>query len=569
MAHRKRIKSVDKACQYRGFGIFLAAAFYMHTSTKCRGKNCDLAIDGPSTELLDRGIGVNCRSVQELSLLFAVSQTLDKSFDLSHIVKPLLRRLRDMMGMERGMIAILNRDDGEILLSDAIGVPRAVPASQYFELVHPLLLRTVSKAAPIILPNFGEWITQEAAKPELSNGLEIDAGTGLISVPLKFEEQVIGTLSVERPRNSKQGWEADLRLLTMIASVIAQAARLRQDAAEQIQSLRQENTRLQEAMAQDFRPKDMIGTADSMRTVYYHVEQVAKSVTTVLIRGESGTGKELVAKALHEKSDRSQKPFVKVNCAALPDSIIESELFGHEKGAFTGALSMRKGRFELAHGGTIFLDEIGDVSPATQVKLLRVLQEREFERVGSQETKHVDVRVLAATSRNLEEMIEDGSFREDLYYRLNVFPIYMPALRDRKCDVMLLADHFIEKYAKRQRVKPARISSAAIDMLVSYHWPGNVREMENCIERAVLLAKGQSIKAHHLPPTLLKKTAKETRDTATLEDAMEALEREMITDALKDTRSNMAEAARRLGLTERKIGLRVNKYAIDLERFRK
>ncbi|WPJ97593.1 sigma 54-interacting transcriptional regulator [Coraliomargarita algicola] len=540
----------------------------MSLTTKCRGKDCDLAVDGPSFEMLDRSFGVHCRSVQELSLLFAVSQTLDKSFDLSEIVKPLLRRLRDMMGMERGMIAILNRDDGQILLSDAIGVPRTVPASQYFELIHPLLQRTVDKVAPVVTPNFREWIAEDAARPQLSDGLQIDAGTGLISVPLKFGEKVIGTLSVERPRNSRQGWEADLRLLTMIASVIAQAARLRQDAAEQIQSLRRENTRLQEAMAQDFRPKNMIGTADSMRTVYYHIEQVAQSTTTVLIRGESGTGKELVAKALHEKSDRKHKSFVKVNCAALPDSIIESELFGHEKGAFTGALSMRKGRFELANGGTIFLDEIGDISAATQVKLLRVLQEREFERVGSQETMQVDVRVIAATSRNLEEMIADGSFREDLYYRLNVFPIYMPALRDRKCDVMLLADYFIEKYAKRQGVKAMRISSAAIDLLVSYHWPGNVREIENCMERAVLLAKGQSIKAHHLPPTLQKKSAKETREVCTLEDAMVALEREMIIDALKDTGSNMAEAARRLGLTERKMGLRVKKYDIELSRYK-
>lgn len=540
----------------------------MSFATKCRGKECDLAIDGPSSEILDRGFGVHCRSVQELSLLFAVSQTLDKSFDLSEIVKPLLRRLRDMMGMERGMIAILNRDDGQILLSDAIGVPRAVPASQYFDLIHPLLQRTVEKAAPVITPNFREWVSEKSERAQLSHGLEIDAATGLISVPLKFGEKVIGTLSVERPRNSRQGWEADLRLLTMIASVIAQAARLRQDAAEQIQSLRRENTRLQEAMAQDFRPKNMIGTADSMRSVYYHIEQVAQSSTTVLIRGESGTGKELVAKALHEKSDRQNKSFVKVNCAALPDSIIESELFGHEKGAFTGALSMRKGRFELANRGTIFLDEIGDISAATQVKLLRVLQEREFERVGSQETMQVDVRVIAATSRNLEQMIADGSFREDLYYRLNVFPIYMPALRDRKCDVMLLADFFIEKFAQRQGVKPMRISSAAIDLLVSYHWPGNVREMENCMERAVLLAKGQSIKAHHLPPTLQKKSAKETSEVSTLEDAMVALEREMIIDALKDTGSNMAEAARRLGLTERKMGLRVKKYDIELSRYK-
>jgi Nif-specific regulatory protein len=551
-----------------GFGTFLANRNYMVNTDKCMGKECKMAIEGPSEEVLARTFGFNCRSVQELSLLFAVSQTLEKSFDLTDIVKPVLRRLRDMMGMERGMISILNRDTGEIVLSEAIGLPRNIPAAIYFELIRPQLERTIEKSESVLVPNFSDWVASECGTPSVVSDLNVDTYASLICVPLKLNEEVVGTLSVERRRNARLGWEADLRLLGMIASIIAQAARLRQDAAEQIQSLRAENTRLQEEIAHDFRPKDMIGTADSMRTVYYHIEQVANSITSVLIRGESGTGKELVAKALHDKSDRKKRSFVKVNCAALPDSIIESELFGHEKGAFTGALSMRKGRFELADGGTIFLDEIGDISPSTQVKLLRILQEREFERVGSQETRQVDVRVLAATSRDLEAMIAEGTFREDLYYRLNVFPIYMPPLRDRKCDVLLLADYFIEKYAKRQRVKPMRISSAAIDLLVSYHWPGNVREMENCMERAVLLAKGQSIKAHHLPPTLQKKSAKEVREISTIEDAIEALEREMIIDALKDTHSNMAEAARRLGLTERKIGLRVKKYDIDLTRYK-
>jgi Nif-specific regulatory protein len=540
----------------------------MVDTEKCMGSECKIAVEGPSLEVLGRSFGFNCRSVQELSLLFAVSQTLEKSFDLSDIVKPVLRRLRDMMGMERGMISILNRDTGDIVLSEAIGLPRTIPASSYFKLIHPQLERTVEKRESVLVPNFSDWVASECDDSSIIEGLNVDAYASLICVPLKVNEEVIGTLSVERRRNVRLGWEADLRLLSMIASIIAQAARLRQDAAERIQSLRAENDRLQQEIAQDFRPKNMIGSADSMRTVYYHVEQVANSITSVLIRGESGTGKELVAKALHEKSDRKSKPFVKVNCAALPDSIIESELFGHEKGAFTGALSMRKGRFELADRGTIFLDEIGDISPSTQVKLLRILQEREFERVGSQETISVDVRVLAATSRDLEAMIEEGTFREDLYYRLNVFPIYMPSLRDRKCDVLLLADYFIEKYAKRQRVKPMRISSAAIDLLISYHWPGNVREIENCMERAVLLAKGQSIKAHHLPPTLQKKSAREVREVSTIEDAIESLEREMIIDALKDTQSNMAEAARRLGLTERKMGLRVKKYEIDLTRYK-
>src|SRR5208337_362865 len=240
---------------------------------------------------------------------------------------------------------------------------------------------------------------------------------------------------------------------------------------------------------------NMIGSSGGMQIVYDHIEQVASSNTTVLIRGESGVGKELVAHALHKRSPRSLRAFVKVNCAALPDSIIESELFGHEKGAFTGAIAMRKGRFEVAEGGTIFLDEIGDVSPATQVKLLRVLQEKEFERVGGHVPIKANVRILTATSRNLEEMIEQDKFRADLYYRLNVFPIYAPPLRERKSDLLLLADFFIEKYAKLNQKDVRRISTAAIDLLMSYHWPGNVRELENCMERAVLLCQDKSIEA--------------------------------------------------------------------------
>jgi Nif-specific regulatory protein len=312
----------------------------------------------------------------------------------------------------------------------------------------------------------------------------------------------------------------------------------------------------------------MIGNSNAMRSVYMHIEQVAGSATTVLIRGESGVGKELVARALHEQSPRKGKTFVKFNCAALPESIIESELFGHEKGAFTGAVAMRKGRFEVADGGTIFLDEIGDLSAPTQVKLLRVLQEKEFERVGSQTPISCDVRIITATSRNLEAMIEQEKFRADLYYRLNVFPIYVPPLRDRKSDLLLLADHFVEKFSKSCGKNVRRITTAAVDLLVSYHWPGNVRELENCIERAVLLCSGLSIEAHHLPPTLQKKDPSEKGSSGTLDSAVSALEYEMIVAELKACEGNMARAARTLGLTERQIGLRVKRYGIDFKRFR-
>ncbi len=230
---------------------------------------------------------------------------------------------------------------------------------------------------------------------------------------------------------------------------------------------------------------------------------------------------------------------------------------------------MRKGRFEIADGGTIFLDEIGDISPSTQIKLLRILQEKEFERVGSQTPIRSDVRVITATSRNLEEMIEREKFRSDLYYRLNVFPIYVPPLRDRKSDILLLADCFVEKFGKISGKKVRRISTAAIDLLVSYHWPGNVRELENCIERAVLLSPGPSIEAHHLPPTLQKKDPSEKGTAGTLDSAVSALEYEMIVAELKAFDGNMARAARKLGLTERQIGLRVKRFGIDFKRFRR
>jgi Nif-specific regulatory protein len=305
-----------------------------------------------------------------------------------------------------------------------------------------------------------------------------------------------------------------------------------------------------------------------MRQVYEQIGQVAETNTTVLIRGESGSGKELIAHAIHYNSPRAAKPFVKVSCAALPETLIEAELFGYERGAFTGAQARKQGRFELAEGGTLFLDEIGELNPGSQVKLLRVLQEREFERLGGTETVKVDVRLIAATNRDLEASIAERQFREDLYYRLNVFSIFTPPLRDRKPDIMLLADHFLAKYSRQHKRQIRRISTPAIDMLVSYHWPGNVRELENTIERAVVSCDGQVVHGHHLPPTLQTAEASGTTVQTSLSDAVEQYEKDLIVDALKSARGNRAKAARLLGSTERIVGYKVRKYGIDPGRFR-
>jgi len=314
--------------------------------------------------------------------------------------------------------------------------------------------------------------------------------------------------------------------------------------------------------------KNIVGHSRPMEELYEQVAQAAPNDTTVLIRGESGTGKELVAHALHYNSPRAGKPFVRVSCAALPESLIESELFGYEPGAFTDARAQKKGRFELAHGGTLFLDEVGDLSPATQVKLLRVLQEREFERLGGVAPIAVDVRLVAATNRDLDVAMAKGAFREDLYYRLNVFTIFVPPLRDRRPDIPLLADHFVEKYASRHRKDVRRISTPAIDVLMMYHWPGNVRELENAIERAVLVCDGGVLHAHHLPPTLQTAEVSGTLPRQSLGAALAAYEKDLLLDALKIARGNRAKAARLVQTTDRIFGYRLKRHAIDVDRFK-
>jgi Nif-specific regulatory protein len=527
-----------------------------------------LGIDAQKNSL--PALGAGCRVVDELSLLFDISYTLESSLELREVIRPVLLKMAEGLGMKRGTITILNRAQGTASISEAVGLPTGQSQQEYLLACHELVQQVLESGQAIVVPDISKesvlktrWQQEQQADPT-------SLSAAYICVPIKFGEEVIGALSVERILDGRVRLSSDRRLLSLIANVIAHTVHFHRLAQEKLESLQRENERLQQQIQTSFRPPNMIGNSDAMRSVYRHIEQVANSVTTVLIRGESGVGKELIARALHEQSPRKGKAFVKFNCAALPESIIESELFGHEKGAFTGAIAMRKGRFEVADGGTIFLDEIGDISAATQVKLLRVLQEREFERVGGHTPIKADVRILTATSRNLEEMIEQEKFRADLYYRLNVFPIYAPPLRERKTDLLLLADFFVEKYSQLNQKPVRRISTAAIDLLMSYHWPGNVRELENCIERSVLLAPDKSIEAHHLPPTLQKKDSSEKSSAGgTLDSAVSALEFEMIVAELKTCDGNMAAAARKLGLTERQMGLRVKRLGIDFKRFRR
>jgi Nif-specific regulatory protein len=387
-------------------------------------------------------------------------------------------------------------------------------------------------------------------------------------VPITLNRKAVGAIGVDLKFKKDRDYDRTVRFLRVIASMIAQALRMQRSVEGERRRLLDENIHLRQELRERYDFTNIIGNSGPMRLVYEQVAQVAPTNTTVLIRGESGTGKELIAHSIHYNSPRSRKPFIKVSVAALPDTLIESELFGYEKGAFTGAQSRKKGRFELAEGGTLFLDEIGDLNLSTQVKLLRVLQEREFERLGGIETIKVNVRLIAATNKDLEKAISEGTFREDLYYRLNVFTIFVPPLRERKSDVLQLADHFLEKFAREHNKHIKRISTPAIDMLTAYHWPGNVRELENCVERSVLVCDGQVVHGHHLPPTLQTASESGTVTRLSLDAAVGAYEKDLIQDALKTARGNRARAAKLLSTTERIIGYKVKKYGIVCERFR-
>ncbi len=517
------------------------------------------------------GIGTllsSCRVMRDFTLLHEVSSTLAQGLELSDAVQPMFSKLTNAGGLRRGMLTIINRETGDLALEESEDGVADTTHHALGKVGDGLLGRVAATGEAIIVPGLSKppvALTESEARL-LREAVKQDEA--LIAVPIRQGTEILGTLSFTRPAASPAALDSDARFLTLVAGQVGLAVRFRQISKERLENLRQENARLQEQIKTSLLPEGMIGRSSAMRMVYFHVDQVASSKTTVLIRGETGSGKERIAQAIWQAGPRKNKPFVRVNCAALPESIIESELFGHEKGAFTGALSLRKGRFELAHTGTLFLDEIGEISAATQAKLLRVLQEGAFERVGGSQTIKVDVRVIAATNRNLEEMIDNGKWRLDLYYRLNVFPVYVPPLRERRSDILELADYFLEKYSRENGKKVARISTPAIDMLMAYHWPGNVRELENVVERAVILSTDGVIHGYHLPPSLQTGEASDTSPQRTLQETLAAVEKEMIVEALKSHRGIMAKAARQLGLTERIMGLRVKAHEIDARRFR-
>ncbi len=502
--------------------------------------------------------------IRRLSALLEVSQALGSTLDYKVALEKVLEILDSELGMKRGAISLVDPKTRDLSIQFAYGLTETEIRRGRYRLDEGITGKVAASGKPIIVPQ----ISKEPLFLFRTRKRSASQEESFICVPIKDRRQTIGTISITFPFRAGNNYDDSVKLLSIVASMIAQSLRLTELVAAEKAQLAEENTLLKRELQDKYDFRNIIGTSKEMRDVYEQIAQVAHTNTTVLIRGESGTGKELVAHAIHYNSPRAAKPFVKVNCAALPESLIESELFGHEKGSFTGAIGRKKGRFEMAEGGTLFLDEIGDLSPAMQVKLLRVLQEREFERVGGTETVKVNVRLIAATNVDLEHAVQNGQFRSDLYYRLNVFSIYMPMLRERKTDILLLADHFLEKYGRQNGRSIKRISTPAIDMLTSYHWPGNVRELENVVERATLVCEGNVIHGYHLPPTLQTAEGSGTVTRMSLQQAIENYEKDLIKDALKTTRGNRARAARMLDTTERILGYKVEKYEIDCKRFR-
>ena len=508
------------------------------------------------------------RAHRELEVLYRISQAAARQH---HEVSALLNEIMDVMetdmGMSRGTLTLRRPDTDIFVIEASRGLTPEEKRRGQYKLGEGVTGKVAKSGMPALIPD----ITKDTDFLDRTMARK-GAKVAFICVPIVHRKQIIGTLSIDRPVANSDELQMDLEFLRLVVGLIAEAVAGIREQIEERESLVIENRRLRQELSEHYKPGNIVGNCGSMRTVYEQIAQVADSGATVLIRGETGTGKELVARAMHYSSSRKNAPLVCVNCAALPENLVESELFGHERGAFTGAVQQRKGRFEQANGGTLFLDEIGDIPLSVQVRLLRVLQEREFERVGSDKTIKVNVRVIAATSRNLEEAVKEGSFREDLYYRLNVFPVHLPPLRERRSDIMLLADFFVQKYNKVYGKKVKRISTAAINMMMSYHWPGNVRELENCIERSVLTCTDDVIHGFSMPPSLQTSqhtnTALLPSEGADLETMVESYEREIIIDALKKHRGNASSAARELKTTQRMLNYRIKKMGIEPKSYR-
>ncbi len=470
---------------------------------------------------------------RDLSALMKVSTTINAIRGLAELQKTLLELLFEVVPAQRG--AILLTEGNSLDDPSLFGLNRDGGPEEAIKISRTVAQRVLEERSSLLISD--PPVNGDIESPSLSQS----SLSSLLCVPLMMLDRPLGVLYLETDKMDVHFDQDHLQLVSAIAAITAVAI----ENARHIEWLQSENQRLLEDVGIEH---NMVGESAPMRQVYQFISKVAATEATVLISGESGTGKELAARAIHQNSKRIDRPFMAVNCAALAESLLESELFGHEKGAFTGAFAAKKGRLEVADGGTVFLDEIGELSPALQVKLLRVLQEREFERVGGTRTIKVDLRLIAATNKDLEQALAEGSFRQDLYYRLNVVQLAMPSLRDRPEDIPLLANYFAAKHGEKCNRKVSGISTEAQARLLSYEWPGNVRELENAIERAVVLGTTERILPEDLPEATLESEAAPVTAATTYHEAVTQTKRQIILDAMERAEGSYAEAAKLLGV---------------------
>jgi len=531
----------------------------------------------------------------ELVTIYEVGKILSSSLNLPKTLREVLNVLSIHLNTRRGMISLL-QESGELHLVGASGLSSEEFKRGRFQSGEGITGRILQSGMPVVLHDISEeplYLNRTGSLDDIK-----DKAIAFIGVPIKAGKETIGVLSIDRVAEGRGGkYQNDILLLTMVANLIGQTVRLHQSVVTERSQLIQEQKRLKSELHGKYSLNNVVGYSKAMQEVFAHAHLAAPGRATVLLRGESGTGKEVIARSIHFLSPRKDAPFIKVNCAALTETLLESELFGHEKGSFTGAQAERKGRFEQAHGGTLFLDEIGDISPAFQAKLLRVLQEREFERVGGNRTIQIDVRLITATNRNLEQAVTNGEFRADLYYRINVVSIFLPPLRDRREDIPYLVERFLSKFNQENK-RELTLSPESLRVLVNCYWPGNVRELENCVERTATMTRNNIIREIDFPcqhgkcltqvlhgepqpiPIIVQPLRRDkppaappaNPEQASSQDeghiaAAPSTERERLISALEQSGWVQAKAARLLDISPRQMGYALLKYNIEVKKF--
>ncbi|MGH7890458.1 MAG: nif-specific transcriptional activator NifA [Thermodesulfobacteriota bacterium] len=512
--------------------------------------------------------------VLELTTIYEVSKVLASTLNLKNSLDSVANILDKFIDMKFCSVVLYNIDTRELSTFVSLGIDEEEKKLRTYRVGEGVIGKVFKSGSPIVISDVRD-------EPSLMDQVKLyddNLCFSYICVPIKAGEKAIGTLGAAFYEGKVSfSMEAGVRVLTMVGSLIGQTVELSRRVKNEKQQLIEEKTSLHQQLRSKHSLENVVGQGEWMKEIFETVHRVANTTATVFLRGESGTGKELIARAVHYNSPRAKKPFIKINCTALPETLLESELFGHEKGSFTGAMNERKGRFELADGGTIFLDEIGDIPVSTQMKLLRVLQEKKFERLGSSKTISVDVRVIAATNLDLEKAMAKGVFREDLYYRLNVIPIFLPPLRDRKEDIPILIEHFLGRFNEENK-KRIRPSDEVMGLMLEYSWPGNVRQLENCIERLVIMADRDGVTVDDLPyeiralnkPLHLDPDATDTRNhvagNVSLTKTVKEMEKERIIEALQKCGWIKSRAATLLGISARQVDYRIIKYGIEIKK---